>query len=404
MLKIGVIGGGAAGFFAAIHAAKNGADVTIYEKTNKTLSKVKISGGGRCNLTHAAFQVSKLIKNYPRGANFLKKAFKQFQVRDTVEWFESRGVKLKIEADGRMFPISDESQSIIDALKREAEILGVKVLLKSPVIRIEKEGDGFLLHLNERTTNVDRLIVTTGGSPKLESYKILADLGHTIEAPIPSLFTFNSPDAELRKLPGISVPDAYVRLEGTKLAYQGPLLITHWGISGPAVLKLSAFGAHWLHDHSYRANAHIRWNAALKEEEIRNELQTYKHKHPKRKVVSHQLFDLPKRLWEHLIGKSDISNSNTWMNINKKQINSLEQQIFCYILHVRGKTTFKEEFVTAGGVRLSEVDPATMESRLVQHLYFAGEVLDLDGITGGFNFQAAWTTGFIAGVSPNLKI
>ncbi|UCS92604.1 NAD(P)/FAD-dependent oxidoreductase [Echinicola marina] len=399
MIKIGIIGGGAAGFFAAIHAAENGAEVIIYEKTSKTLSKVKVSGGGRCNVTHAAFQTSHLLKNYPRGVNFLKKAFREFQVRDTVEWFESKGVKLKTEEDGRMFPVSNDSQTIVDVLRSEADKKGVRIELKSAVKKIEPKDDGFLLFVGQKAEKVDRVIITSGGSPKQEGYTMYQDLGHDIAAPIPSLFTFNTPGESLKNLPGITVPNAHVRLEGTKLSYEGPLLITHWGVSGPAVLKLSAFGAQWLHDHNYNANAHIRWVSELKEEEIRNTLLKYKSNHPKRKVGGYPLFELPKRLWEHLIEKSGMNSDLVWMNVSKKQINSLEQHIFCYILHVNGKITFKEEFVTAGGVSLKEVNPKTMESRILKGVYFAGEVLDIDGITGGFNFQAAWTTGYIAGKS-----
>lgn len=350
-------------------------------------------------MTHAAFQTSHLVKNYPRGGKFLKKAFKRFQVKDTIEWFENRGVKLKTEEDGRMFPVTDQSQTIIDALCNEAEKLGVKVRLKSPVDKIEKVSQGFLIHMGNNTEKVDKVIVTSGGSPKMEGFQMYKALGHEINPPIPSLFTFNAPGEDLIKMPGISVPNAHVKLEGTKLSYEGPLLITHWGVSGPAVLKLSAFGAEWLYEKTYQANAHIRWCATLKEEEIRQKIENYRSKHPKRKVIGHPLFELPKRLWEHFIYKCSITNDEIWKNVSKKQINSLEQHIFCYILRINGKTTFKEEFVTAGGVNLKDVDPSTMESQLVPGLYFAGEVLDIDGITGGFNFQAAWTTGYIAGTS-----
>ncbi|AWW32831.1 aminoacetone oxidase family FAD-binding enzyme [Echinicola strongylocentroti] len=399
MAIIGVIGGGAAGFFAAIHAAQEGAQVTIYEKTGKTLSKVKVSGGGRCNVTHAAYQVSTLVKHYPRGAKFLKKAFGKFQVKDTVEWFESRGVKLKTETDGRMFPVSDSSQTIIDLLRQEADKLGVEVMQKSEVQQVTATDEGFVLTINDSTTMVDKVIVSAGGSPKSKSYDVYKKLGHTIIDPIPSLFTFNTPAAKLKQLPGVAVPNVQVRIEGTKLAYEGPLLITHWGVSGPVVLKLSAFGAKWLHEQDYSTNVHIRWVTGMKEEEIGQALRTYKQLHPKRKVSVHPLFDLPKRLWEHLIESAGIDSSAKWSECVKKQINILEQHIFCYILQMKGKTTFKEEFVTAGGIALNEVNPVNMESRLVPNLFFAGEVLDIDGITGGFNFQAAWTTGYIAGKS-----
>ncbi|GGF27276.1 BaiN/RdsA family NAD(P)/FAD-dependent oxidoreductase [Echinicola rosea] len=398
---IGVIGGGAAGFFAAIHAAQKGNNVIIFEKTGKTLSKVKVSGGGRCNVTHEAFQVSALVKHYPRGEKFLKKSFMKFHAKDTVEWFESRGVKLKTESDGRMFPVTDSSQTIIDLLRKEAEKFGVVVELRASVEHIVRKGEGFMLKVNGKDRLVDKVIVSAGGSPKSKSYQMYRDLGHQVVDPIPSLFTFNSPESDLKKMPGLTVPNALVRIEGTKLAYQGPLLITHWGISGPVVLKLSAFGAKWLNEQMYHTNVHIRWRADMKEEEIREALRAYKHQHPKRKMHGYPLFDLPKRLWEHLLASAGISGSLTWQECVKKQINILEQHIFCYILQVKGKTTFKEEFVTAGGIALNEVNPTTMESRLVPNLFFAGEVLDIDGITGGFNFQAAWTTGYIAGQSTH---
>ncbi|QDH80631.1 NAD(P)/FAD-dependent oxidoreductase [Echinicola soli] len=398
---IGVIGGGAAGFFAAIQAAQHGTKVIIFEKTGKTLSKVKVSGGGRCNVTHDAFQISTLVKHYPRGEKFLKKAFGKFQAKDTVEWFETRGVKLKTESDGRMFPITDSSQTIIDLLRKEAETLGVVIELRASVEQIARVGCGFVLQVNGKDRAVDKVIVSAGGSPKSNSYQMYRELGHHVVDPIPSLFTFNTPETGLKKLPGLTVPNAQVRIEGTKLAYEGPLLITHWGISGPVVLKLSAFGAKWLHEQTYCTNVHIRWKADMKVEEIREALRTYKQHHPKRKVHSHPLFDLPKRLWEHLLKSAGIDDSLTWQECVKKQINILEQHIFCYILQMKGKTTFKEEFVTAGGIALNEVNPTTMESRLVPNLFFAGEVLDIDGITGGFNFQAAWTTGYIAGQSTH---
>ncbi len=404
MLKIAIIGGGAAGFFSAIHAAASGAHVVIFEKGSKVLTKVKISGGGRCNVTHAAYENSHLVKHYPRGGRFLKKSFQHFSVKDTIAWFESRGVHLKTESDGRMFPITDQSQSVIDALRNEVEKEGVEIKLHSPVIGIDRLETGFIVRTKQTDFEVDRVIVTTGGHPKKEGFHMLEKLNHPIVPPIPSLFTFNAPQTTLKKLAGISVTNAHVKLEGSKLAYQGPLLITHWGVSGPAVLKLSAFGARWLFEKGYKTNVHIRWVAELSENEIRQHLLEYKNVHPKKKISTNPLFGLPKRLWEHLVDSSEITAEKNWMEINKKQINKLEQHIFCYILHMEGKTTFKEEFVTAGGVDLKSVNPQTMESKLVPHLYFAGEVLDIDGITGGFNFQAAWTTGFLAGVSACKKI
>jgi len=401
MKRIAVIGGGAAGYFAAIHAAQRGATVIIYEKTSNTLSKVKISGGGRCNVTHAAFEVSKLIKNYPRGDKFLKKVFQHFAVKETIQWFESRGVQLKVEADGRMFPVSDDSQTIIDLLRKEADGLGVQLKTSHRVSAIKKRDQELNLLVNDEWITFDRAIITTGGHPKLEGFKMLQSLGHTIEAPVPSLFTFNTPQEPLTSLMGISVPSALVTLEGTKLQYKGPLLITHWGVSGPAVLKLSAFGAKWLADSEYKAKAHIRWLSENSEEDYRKEIDRFKNNHPKKKIIANPLFNLPARLWEHFCKLSLIGEGLLWHECGKKQINKLIECLFNYIISIEGKTTFKEEFVTAGGVHLSEIDPTSMKSRIVSDVYFAGEVINVDGITGGFNFQAAWSTGYLAGLSAS---
>jgi predicted Rossmann fold flavoprotein len=393
------VGAGAAGYFAAIHASSAGSEVTILEKTSKSLSKVKISGGGRCNVTHAAFEISQLVKNYPRGEKFLKKVFRHFAVRDTVGWFESRGVPLKTEADGRMFPITDDSQTIIDALEKEASARNVSLIFNFPVQNVAKVGDRFEVSGKAKTYVFDRLIICTGGSPKMDGFEFIKPLVNNILNPIPSLFTFNTPNEPIRKLMGLSVPNAYVRLEGTKLAYQGPLLITHWGLSGPAVLKLSAFGADWLHEQQYVANAHIRWQADWTEDFLATQMGQFQQNHPKKKISGNPLFGLPARLWEHLVEKSEILPDLLWQNLPKKNFHKLLQNLFCYIVHIEGKTTFKEEFVTAGGVDLAEVDPETMMSRNYPNLFFAGEVLNIDGITGGFNFQAAWSTGYLAGKS-----
>ncbi|GGZ32664.1 flavoprotein [Echinicola pacifica] len=400
MVTVGIIGGGAAGFFAAIHAAHQGAKVIIFEKSGKTLSKVKVSGGGRCNVTHHALKLSELIKNYPRGEKFMKKAFSLFQVKDTIDWFERHDVTLKVESDGRMFPESDSSLTIIWALENAAKKLGVQVNLYQAIVKITKQETGFLLESNKGDHFiVDKVIGTTGGSPKQDSYQVFAELGHSIVPPIPSLFTFNTPTEPLKRMPGLSVPEALVKLEGTKLSYSGPVLITHWGLSGPAVLKLSAFGAQWLHEQGYEGVAQIRWLADLSEQKIRDTFAEYIAKHPQKKILTNPLFNLPKRLWEHLVSQSGISDEQRWVECGKKQKNILEQHIFCYKLQIKGKTTFKEEFVTAGGISLNEINPRTMESTLVPDLFFAGEVLNIDGITGGFNFQAAWTTGYLAGLS-----
>ncbi|MFN3759257.1 MAG: NAD(P)/FAD-dependent oxidoreductase [Algoriphagus aquaeductus] len=401
-MKIAIIGGGAAGFFAAIHASGPGNEVTIFEKSPKILSKVRISGGGRCNVTHQPMEISKLIKNYPRGEKFLKKAFRHFSISDTFKWFESRGVSLKIESDGRVFPITDDSQTIIHALVSEADKLDVKQIRSTGIKDIKQHGDGFDLISEKGHFFFDKVIVAAGGHPNLDSYGFLKSLNHKIVKPIPSLFTFNAPNESIRELMGISMPNAQVKIEGTKLTYQGPVLITHWGISGPAVLKLSAFGAQWLFDHQYQAKAQINWNAELGEGNYLNQILNYSQSHPYRKIYNHPLFEVPSRLWEHFCGKSGIEEGQLFGNLPKKSLNRLVQNLFCYILEVKGKTTFKEEFVTAGGISLEEVNPDTMQSIYHPNLYFAGEVLNLDGITGGFNFQAAWTTGYIAGVSAKL--
>lgn len=398
-IKIGVIGAGAAGYFAAIHASSSNSEVTILEKTSKSLAKVKISGGGRCNVTHAAFEISKLAKNYPRGEKFLKKVFRHFAVSDTVEWFESRGVSLKTEADGRMFPTTDDSQTIIDALEKEASEKGVKLIFNFPVQQVKRVAKGFEVHGKDNNFVFDRLIVCTGGSPKIDGFKFIKSLVTNIINPIPSLFTFNTPTEPIRRFMGLSVPDAHIRLEGTKLAYRGPLLITHWGLSGPAVLKLSAFGADWLHAQQYVANAHIRWQADWTEDFLAAQMGQFQQNRPKKKISGNPLFGIPARLWEHLVEKSEISEELLWQNLPKKNFHKLLQNLFCYIVHIEGKTTFKDEFVTAGGIDLAEVDPDTMMSRTCPNLFFAGEVLNIDGITGGFNFQAAWSTGYLAGKS-----
>ncbi len=398
-MKVAVIGGGAAGFFAAIQASGPGREVTLFEKTPKLLSKVKVSGGGRCNVTHRPMEISKLVKNYPRGEKFLKKVFRHFSIEDTFKWFESKGVKLKIEPDGRVFPVSDSSQTIMDCLQKEALSCGVKLHIATGIKELNRTKSGYELITEKGAYRADAVIIASGGHPKSEGYQFLKSLNHKIVDPIPSLFTFNTPGETLRELMGISVSDGLVKIEGTKLNYRGPILVTHWGISGPAVLKLSAFGAEWLHEHDYHARAIINWNAEFGENDYLENLTNYMKLHPNRKVYSHALFDVPSRLWEHFAEKSGIEEGQVYGNLPKKLLNRLVQNLFCYILEVKGKTTFKEEFVTAGGISLEEVDPDSMQSIYHPNLFFAGEVLNLDGITGGFNFQAAWSTGFLAGKS-----
>lgn len=398
-MKIAVIGGGAAGFFAAIHASGKGREVTIFEKSPKLLSKVKVSGGGRCNVTHRTMEISKLVKNYPRGEKFLKRVFRHFSIPDTFNWFESRGVELKVESDGRVFPTSNSSQSIVDILISEVENCQVKILISTGIKELNPTKWGYELITEKGVFRADAVVIATGGHPKSDGYNFLKSLNHTINSPIPSLFTFNTPGEPIRELMGVAVSDGLVKIEGTKLNYRGPILITHWGISGPAVLKLSAFGAEWLHEHQYQANAIINWNSNFGENDFLQQLSNYGKAHPNRKVLTHTLFDIPSRLWEHFCHRSEVDQNQLYGNLPKKQLNRLVQNLFCYILEVNGKTTFKEEFVTAGGISLEEINPETMQSLYHPNLYFAGEVLNIDGITGGFNFQAAWSTGFLAGKS-----
>lgn len=396
-MKVAIIGGGAAGYFAAIHASRPGVEVTIFEKTPKLLSKVKVSGGGRCNVTHRPMEISKLVKNYPRGEKFLKRTFRHFSISDTFDWFEQRGVSLKIESDGRVFPTSNSSQTIIDCLQKEAEKAKVVIRTSTGIKELNPLQNGFELITEKGVFRFDKVVVAAGGQAKLDGYYFLRSLRHKINDPIPSLFTFNTPKEPIRELMGIAVPDGLVKIEGTKLNYRGPVLVTHWGVSGPAVLKLSAFGAEWLHEHHYRARVIINWNSSYGESEYLDHLTDYVKAHPNRKLRSHPLFDIPARLWEHFCEKSEIGEAMLTGNLTKKNLNKLVQSLFCYILEVSGKTTFKEEFVTAGGISLDEVDPESMQSIYHPNLYFAGEVLNIDGITGGFNFQAAWSTGFLAG-------
>ena len=397
-LKIAVIGGGAAGFFAAISAKSHNplAQVEILEKTSKLLSKVKVSGGGRCNVTNACFSPSGLSKNYPRGGKKLKSAFKVFQASDTVEWFESRRVKLKAESDGRMFPISDRSQTIIDCLAGEAEKLGVAVRTSCTV---EKMTEGFKLLINGKVESFDKVIVATGGSPKPSGFDWLRAIGVSIVEPVPSLFTFNIPGDSVKTLMGVVVPEAEVRIQGTKLSSVGPVLITHWGMSGPAILKLSAWGARELASKNYAFKIQINWIGIKNEAEAHQTFVEAMESIRKKKMMNTNPFSLPNKFWAYILQKANVDPESMWMDLPKKSKNKILNLLLNDIYDVKGKTTFKEEFVTCGGVVLSEVDFNTMESRQVPGLHFAGEVLDLDGVTGGFNFQAAWTTGYIAGKS-----
>lgn len=403
-MQIAIIGGGAAGFFAAITCAEANPKVRVLllEKTSKLLAKVRVSGGGRCNVTHHCFTPAVFAQNYPRGAKQLKEAFKQFGARETVDWFAQRGVKLKAEADGRMFPVTDNAETIIECLLQQARRAGVQIRTSASVesiLPVQQNGNQhFILQLaGGESIKADKVLVSTGGNPKSQGYDWLRQLGHAIQEPVPSLFTFNVPGSPLKELQGVSVPQARVRIAGQKLEYEGPLLITHWGYSGPAVLKLSAWGARLFHEQKYNFTALIQWVPGQTEERLRQELQTFRQAHPKKIVSSNPLFGLPQRLWQGLAQLAEVPEEVRWAELPAKNTNKLVEALLRMPVAVNGKTTFKEEFVTCGGIDLKEVNMKTMESRLQPGLYFAGEVLDIDGITGGFNFQAAWTTGYLAG-------
>jgi len=397
--KIAIIGGGAAGFFAAIAAKQHWPDasVSLLEKSNKFLSKVKISGGGRCNVTHDSPDINELSKAYPRGSTQLRKAFHQFSATDTVEWFESRDIPLKIYPDGCIFPLANDSQVIIDCFLNTCRQLGVKLQLQQHISNIVVNSENVSIQNNEEIQTYDQVIICAGGHPKRSSLNWLESIGLEMIEPLPSLFTFNMPKNPICELMGTVVPNATVKIEGTKLSGQGPLLITHWGMSGPAVLLLSAWGARLLAEKNYHFHVLVNWLDQKKEETLRQELQHTIAAHSAKKLSNWNPTPLTNRLWNHLLERSEISPDLRWAEIGKKALNKLVNTLLNDRFEVQGKTTFKEEFVTAGGVALSEIDFQTMKSKKFPRLSFAGEVLDIDGITGGFNFQAAWTTGFIAG-------
>jgi predicted Rossmann fold flavoprotein len=394
-----VIGGGAAGFFCAINAARLNPmlKVTILEKSNKLLSKVSVSGGGRCNVTHACFDILEMSKKYPRGGNFVKKTFHQFFTTDTISWFEERGVRLKTESDGRMFPVTDSSQTIINCLLKEAQQYGVKILMKTEVKAIIKEDDQFNLELSssEKFTS-DYVCIASGGYPKTSMFEWLVRLGHTIEEPVPSLFTFNLSGHPITKLMGVSVPNATVKISGTKLIQSGPLLITHWGLSGPAILKLSAWGARELASRHYDFGILVNLLSEFNEQQLADKFQSLRFEIAAQKIINKNPFGLPQRLWEFILDSSDIKSELRWADLPVKEQNKLIKNLWAFEFNVKGKTTFKEEFVTAGGIKLNEIDHNTMMSKIIPNIYFAGEIMDVDGVTGGFNFQHAWTSGFIA--------
>lgn len=397
--RLVVIGGGAAGFFCAINAAQmNPAfEVIIVEKTSKLLSKVRISGGGRCNVTHHCFSMAEMIKKYPRGNSFLKKAFHHFFTTDTIQWFIERGVQLKAEADGRMFPTTDSSETIVNCLMKEVNKYGVQILLNREVLALSMLNSEWSLEFKDADTILtDFVCVASGGYPKALQFEWLKKLGHTIEAPVPSLFTFNMPGNSITSLMGIVAENASVKIAGSKLQEQGPLLITHWGMSGPCILKLSAWGAKELAAKNYHFSILVNWLPAFNEQTLKDKFQQVRFEQAAQKIVNRNVFGLPQRLWQYLLQQSAVNENLRWADLPAKEQNKLIKNICAQEFAVSGKTTFKEEFVTAGGVALEEVDANTMQSKILPNLFFTGEVLNIDGVTGGFNFQSAWTTGYIA--------
>lgn len=399
MKNIVIIGGGAAGFFAAINCAEKNPDysVTILEKSSSVLSKVKISGGGRCNVTHACFDARELVKFYPRGEKQLLGPFTKFNPSNTIDWFEQRGVEIKREDDGRMFPVTDSSQTIIDCFLNEVKRLGVKVRMQCGVERLQLKVDNWQVNTNNNETiNADAVIITTGSSNGV--WKILEGLGHKIVPPVPSLFTFNINDERIKGLEGLSMPEAGIKIRNTKTEIRttlGALLITHWGMSGPAILRMSAWGARALAEVNHQFEIEVNWvNKDFNT--VKETLLLFKKNHAKKNVTSNPLFGIPKRLWERLAMINDQWSMVNFADLSNAQIESLANELTACRFKVTGKSTYKDEFVTSGGVDLSEVDFRTMQSKIFARLFFAGEVLDIDAITGGFNFQAAWTTGFIA--------
>ncbi len=395
-----IIGGGAAGFFAAINIAELNPNfkVIILERGKDVLTKVKVSGGGRCNVTHAEFVPSELVKNYPRGQKELLGPFHQFMTGDTIEWFEKRGIELKIEEDGRMFPVSDSSQTIIDCFLNESKRLGVEVLRSHSVKVIEKLDNAWKVIVNDTEFQSDKLIIATGSNPKI--WKLLEDLGHTTANAVPSLFTFNIKDKRIKDIPGVVAKDVEIKVLDTNLWSEGPLLITHWGMSAPAILKLSAFGALELAKRNYKFEIEVNF-IRKSFEDCLQVLKELKQELSKKTVFNSTQFNMPKRLWRQLVLASGMDVESRWADINKKQLENLVQQLTQAVFDVDGKSTFKEEFVTAGGIDLREVNFKTFESKFHKGLYFAGEVLNIDAVTGGFNFQNAWTGAYI--VAQNIN-
>jgi len=389
-----IVGGGAAGFFTAINIVEKNSNlkVAILERGNEVLTKVRISGGGRCNVTHACFLPNDLVKFYPRGEKELRGPFHQFCSGDTIEWFENHGVALKIEDDGRMFPTTDSSQTIIDCFLTTTQKLGIDILTGQSVQSLYKAENYWKVETTNETFSCQKIVMTTGSNPKI--WEMLTEMGHSIVPAVPSLFTFNIKDTRIKDLMGLSA-FANVKVKNTKLEAFGPLLITHWGMSGPGILRLSAWGARILAEKKYQFVLQINWLNDLTFEETLEKLKELKQEHSKKAVCKKSPFELPNRLWESLVLASDILEETKWADLSKNQLTNLANQLTNGEFQVNGKSTFKEEFVTAGGINLKEINFKTMESKLHENLYFAGEILNIDAITGGFNFQNAWTGGFI---------
>ncbi len=405
-LHIAVVGGGAAGFFAAIAAKQTNpeAHVTIFERGQKVLAKVLITGGGRCNLTNSFAQIMDLKQAYPRGDKMMKRLFNVFSHKDTWQWFEQRGVKLVKQDDECVFPISQSAQSVVDALTHEAHKLGVEVRTGYAVEAVKQmeNGDLQLLFKVQKPVTVQRAAITTGGSPQANALQYLANLGHNIVQPVPSLFTFNIADAAFKALMGTVVEGATVSLVGTKHKATGPLLVTHWGASGPAILKLSSYGARYVHDCDYQFPIAVNWIGLTNSALVAEHLQGIVDSNPRKFLTSVHPFGLPTRMWQYILQKTAFGADKRWDELGKKGLNKLVEALTNDQYKVTGKGAFRDEFVTCGGVSLSDINLNTMESKVCKNLYFAGEVLDVDAITGGFNLQAAWTTGFVAGKSMAL--
>jgi predicted Rossmann fold flavoprotein len=389
-----IIGGGAAGFFSAINIVERNPKlkVAILERGKEVLSKVRISGGGRCNVTHACFEPNELVKFYPRGEKELRGPFHQFCSGDTIEWFENHGVELKIEDDGRMFPVSNSSQTIIDCFQEAVKKLKIDVLTNHSVQELYKTETHWKITTTQDVFTCEKIVMATGSNPKI--WELLQNVGHSIIEPVPSLFTFNIKDSRIKELPGIAT-QVSVKVNGTKLESTGPLLITHWGMSGPAILKLSAWGARILHDKNYQFYIEVNWLNDIDIQDAELLLKDLKQEHAKKTVSKKSPLDLQNRLWESLVLASNIGNETKWADLSKNQLQNLANQLTKSTFQVNGKSTFKEEFVTAGGIDLKEINFKTMESKLHSNLYFAGEIVNIDAITGGFNFQNAWTSGYI---------